>query len=98
LKTIVGVFGVAAVATVGDAIWYTYGVPHTIVAGLVHGAVLLTAVGARFTDLKPAEWTPGMRAIREKEVQHGLKVEARVFMRRCMGRRAALGGVSLVQS
>jgi len=46
LKTIIGVFGVAAVATVGDAIWYTYGVPHTIVAGLVHGALLLTAVGA----------------------------------------------------
>ena len=46
MKTIVGVFGVAAVATVGDAIWYTYGVAHTIVAGLVHGALLLTAVGA----------------------------------------------------
>ena len=46
LKTIIGVFGVAAVATVGDAIWYTSGVPHTIVAGLVHGALLLTAVGA----------------------------------------------------
>jgi GNAT superfamily N-acetyltransferase len=51
-----------------------------------------------FTDLKPTEWTPGMRAIREKEVQHGLKVEARVFMRRCIGRRAGLGGGSLVQS
>ena len=38
-----------------------------------------------FSDLQPAEWTPGMRAVREKEVQHGLKVEARVFMRRCIG-------------
>jgi rhodanese-related sulfurtransferase len=46
MKTIVGVFVVAAVATVGDSIWYTYGVRHTIVAGLVHGALLLTAVGA----------------------------------------------------
>ncbi len=35
-----------------------------------------------FRDLQPAEWTPGMRAIREKEAQHGLWVEARVFMRR----------------
>jgi rhodanese-related sulfurtransferase len=46
MKTIVGVFVVAAVATVGDSIWYTYGVRHTILAGLVHGALLLTAVGA----------------------------------------------------
>jgi GNAT superfamily N-acetyltransferase/ketosteroid isomerase-like protein len=35
-----------------------------------------------FRDLPPAGWTPGMRAIREKEAQHGLRVEARVFMRR----------------
>jgi GNAT superfamily N-acetyltransferase len=38
-----------------------------------------------FRDLEPAEWTPGMRAIREKEAQHGLRVEARVFMRRELG-------------
>ena len=38
-----------------------------------------------FRDLQPAEWTPGMRAIREKEARHGLKVEARVFMRRSIG-------------
>ena len=44
--TIAGVFVVAAVATVGDFIWYTYGVRHTMLAGLVHGALLLTAVGA----------------------------------------------------
>jgi GNAT superfamily N-acetyltransferase len=35
-----------------------------------------------FRDLRPAEWTPGMQAIREKEARHGLRVEARVFMRR----------------
>ena len=46
MKIIVGVFAVAAVATVGDAIWYTFGVRHTLVAGLVHGALLLTTVGA----------------------------------------------------
>jgi 4-diphosphocytidyl-2-C-methyl-D-erythritol kinase len=28
-----------------------------------------------FRDLLPAEWTPGMRAIREQEAQHGLRVE-----------------------
>jgi hypothetical protein len=38
-----------------------------------------------FRDLEPAEWTPGMRAIREKEAQQGLRVEARVFMRRELG-------------
>lgn len=46
MKTILGVFFVAAVATTGDLIWYTFGVRHTVVAGLVHGALLLTAVGA----------------------------------------------------
>jgi len=38
-----------------------------------------------FRDLQPAEWTPGMQAIREREAQHGLCVEARVFMRRELG-------------
>jgi rhodanese-related sulfurtransferase len=46
MNTVVGVLIVAAVATVGDSIWYTYGIRHTVVAGLVHGALLLTAVGA----------------------------------------------------
>jgi 4-diphosphocytidyl-2-C-methyl-D-erythritol kinase len=35
-----------------------------------------------FRDLSPAEWTPDMLAIREREAQHGLRIEARVFMRR----------------
>jgi GNAT superfamily N-acetyltransferase len=35
-----------------------------------------------FKELPPAEWTPGMRKIREKEAQHGLRVDARIFMRR----------------
>jgi len=38
-----------------------------------------------FRDLQPAEWTPGMRAIRETEERQGLRVEARVFMRRDLG-------------
>ena len=35
-----------------------------------------------FRDLLPAEWSPGMRAIREYEAKHGLRVDVRVFMRR----------------
>jgi GNAT superfamily N-acetyltransferase len=35
-----------------------------------------------FRDLSREEWTPGMPAIREKEIRHGLRVESRVFMRR----------------
>jgi GNAT superfamily N-acetyltransferase len=35
-----------------------------------------------FADLPPAAWTPGMRAIREQEARHGLRIDARVFMRR----------------
>ena len=46
MNTTIGVLIVAAVATVGDSIWYTYGIRHTVMAGLVHGALLLTAVGA----------------------------------------------------
>jgi rhodanese-related sulfurtransferase len=45
MKTIIGIATVAAVATAADAIWYTFGIQHTIVAGVVHGALLLTVVG-----------------------------------------------------
>jgi hypothetical protein len=45
INTIVGVVVVAAVATLGDFIWYTYGVRHTMIAGFIHGALLLTSVG-----------------------------------------------------
>ena len=41
-----GILAVAAVAAAGDFIWYTFGVRHTVTAGLIHGALLLTAVGA----------------------------------------------------
>lgn len=40
-----GILGVALVATLGDYTWYTLHVRHSIVTGIVHGAVLLTAVG-----------------------------------------------------
>ena len=45
MKIIIGIATVAAVATAADAIWYTFGIQHTIVAGVVHGALLLTVVG-----------------------------------------------------
>ena len=45
MTIVAGIVAVAAAATLGDFIWYTVGVRHTMVAGLVHGALLLTAVG-----------------------------------------------------
>lgn len=35
-----------------------------------------------FRDLKPDEWTPDMSAIRGREMEQGLQVDVRVFMRR----------------
>ena len=45
-KRVAGILAVAAAATAGDYIWYTYGVRHSMAAGLIHGVLLLTAVGA----------------------------------------------------
>lgn len=46
MKTALGILAVALVATLGDYTWYTLNVRHSIWTGIVHGAVLLTAVGA----------------------------------------------------
>ena len=46
MKNVVGILGVALVATLGDFTWYTLNVRHSIVTGIIHGAVLLTVVGA----------------------------------------------------
>jgi hypothetical protein len=46
MKIALGILAVAAVATLGDFTWYTLHVRHSIAAGVIHGAVLLTAVGA----------------------------------------------------
>jgi hypothetical protein len=46
MRIVAGILGVALVATLGDYTWYTLNVRHSIVAGIIHGAVLLTAVGA----------------------------------------------------
>lgn len=45
MSTLIGILVVAAAATLGDFIWYSLGVRHTMVAGVIHGAVLLTTVG-----------------------------------------------------
>ena len=45
LKIVLGILVVAALATVADWTWYTFDVCHGITAGVIHGAVLLTAVG-----------------------------------------------------
>jgi hypothetical protein len=45
MKIVVGILGVALVATLADYTWYTRHVRHDITTGIVHGAVLLTAVG-----------------------------------------------------
>ena len=46
MKIVVGILGVALVATLADYTWYTLDVRHSMTTGIIHGAVLLTAVGA----------------------------------------------------
>lgn len=41
---------VALVATLGDFVWFEYGVVHTPAHGILHGAVLLLAVGLVLGD------------------------------------------------
>ena len=46
LKIITGILVVAAIATLGDWVWHAFpDVCNGITAGVIHGAVLLTAVG-----------------------------------------------------
>lgn len=45
LAILAGIAVVALVSTLGDAAWYGLGVRHRATAGILHGAVLLTAVG-----------------------------------------------------
>ena len=44
-RLLIGIVIVAAVSAAGDYVWYEIGVEHRMWAGIVHGAVLLTAVG-----------------------------------------------------
>jgi len=45
MTILIGLLIVAAVSTVGDYVWYEIGVEHRVVAGVIHGAILLAAVG-----------------------------------------------------
>ena len=45
VKVLFRILFVAAVATICDYVWYNFGVHHTVANGIVHGAVLLSAVG-----------------------------------------------------
>ena len=42
---LLGIVVVAAVSAVGDYIWFEFGVAHRATVGILHGAVMLTAVG-----------------------------------------------------
>ena len=44
-RIVAGILVVAAIATAGEWAWSTYDVCQSIAAGVIHGAVLLTAVG-----------------------------------------------------
>ena len=46
VNAIAGIAVIAAAATLGDFIWYSAGVRHTMTAGLLHGALLLAVLGA----------------------------------------------------
>ncbi len=46
MRIVLGIVGVALVATLADYTWYTLNVRHSITTGVIHGALLLTAVGA----------------------------------------------------
>jgi hypothetical protein len=42
---LLGIVVVAAVSAIGDYVWFEFGVPHRALIGILHGAVMLTAVG-----------------------------------------------------
>jgi hypothetical protein len=46
VRIAVGILGVALVATLADYTWYSLHIRHSITTGIIHGAVLLTTVGA----------------------------------------------------
>ena len=46
MKIVLGIVIVALLATLTDYTWYTLHVRHSVIAGVIDGAVILTAVGA----------------------------------------------------
>ena len=45
LPILIGILLVSFVSTAGDYVWYEYSVRHRVTVGILHGAVLLMAVG-----------------------------------------------------
>ncbi len=45
MKALLGIIVVAATSTLGDYIWYTIGIRHTMVAGLTYGTLVLATMG-----------------------------------------------------
>lgn len=46
MNAFAGTVVIAAASTLGDLIWYSVGLRHTMTAGLLHGALLLAVLGA----------------------------------------------------
>ena len=44
-RLLIGIVAVALVATIGDYVWYEFGVRHQMMVGVLHGAILLMAAG-----------------------------------------------------
>jgi hypothetical protein len=59
LEIAAAILVVAASATVADWIWYTFGVRHRMIAGVLHGALLLTVVGGALGALA-GRWVRGL--------------------------------------
>jgi len=60
IKLLVGILLVAAVSTAGDFAWFELGAgSHRMMAGIIHGAVLLTAVGA-VLGASAGRWLKGL--------------------------------------
>lgn len=45
LTLLAGLVAISAVATAADFVWYTFGIRHTLTAGVVHGVLVLAVVG-----------------------------------------------------
>jgi hypothetical protein len=59
IKSLIGVLVIAAVATAGDYVWFTFGVRDRMAFGVIHGAVLLMTVGG-VLGVRAGRTVPGL--------------------------------------
>jgi hypothetical protein len=59
MRTIIGILVIAAVATLGDSVWFEFGVRDRIAFGVIHGAVLLMTVGGVLGE-RARRFVPGL--------------------------------------